>query len=96
MGEPLTTGGIIALIVSGGAMWIREWKKGRSSKDNNNYLKEIKEKTKKIDNIDKNVAVISTAVKSLQNHCQLTTKRFDEAINGNRKEILEMAKDRKR
>lgn len=98
MVEPLTTAGIIALIINGGAMWIREWKKGKVEKGNNKDLKEIRKKTdcidEKVGHIKTNVATIKTSMDDIKDNCKQTTTRFERAINGNRKEILEIAKDK--
>lgn len=98
MTEPLTTGGIIALIISGGAMWIRELKRGRADKGNNKDLKEIRKQNKCIDekvgHIKTNIATIKTSMDGMQANCRQTTSRFEQSINDNRKEILEIAKDK--
>jgi len=99
--EPITLGGIGALIVSGVAMWIREWRRGRNEKTNGTDLKEIKDDVKstmtKVNDIGTDTATIKTDVKGIKEHCTQTTQRFEKAINDNRKNLFEIAtkKDKK-
>jgi hypothetical protein len=98
----VTAYGLIALIINGVALWIREWRKHRTWNTNGDDLKEIKEDVKttngKVDCIDKKVgetkikiAEIKTAVNAQKTQCAVTVERFDKTITGQGKEIIKLA-----
>ena len=84
---------------------LRERSKSKSEKSNNGHLKVIVEQmaTKeqlnktngKIGKINATMGIISTNVTNMQTNCKATTERFGKEIGNNRKEILDMAKQKK-
>lgn len=102
----VTLYGLIALIINGVLMWIREWRKHATWSANGDDLKEIKEDVKttngKIDCIDGKVGetkVVIAEVKGIvttqSKHCKQTVERFDKAIGDQNKELISLAKRRK-
>jgi len=89
MAEPLTMGGIVALLVNAIVMGIREWKKSKTWKKNGTALEEIK---KSIVGIDKSMGIIQSEMANLYNNCEATVSRFTEEISSNRDRIFDMAK----
>jgi len=101
IGNP-TLYALILLIVNGGALWIREWRKHRTWTKNGHDLKEIKDQIKtvdeKVDCIDKKVgetkvsmAEVKVAVNDQKDQCTKTVARFDKAIGDQGKEIIRLA-----
>jgi len=98
--EPTTFYGLIGLVIINLSAIInsalRERKRNRSEKKNGASLKEVKVLTKsidtKVDNLNINMAQLSTEVKGIKNNCRQTTRRFEKSINENRRDILEMVK----
>ena len=99
--EPTTAGSIgaitfIALNVI--AFWFREWRKAKTWRANGKDLKEIKGDIKKIEEKQGKVAVelgkVGEAVNGQKDQCAKTVSRFDEEIRDQRKELLDLAKDK--
>jgi len=102
----VTIYGLIALIINGVALWIREWRKHRTWSKNGDDLKEIKDDVKtmngKVDTVDGKVgaatvkiAEVKTALEGQAKHCKQTVTRFDKAIGDQNKELISLAKRRK-
>lgn len=96
--------GLIALIINGVLIWIRELKKGKISNGNGKHLEEIKETMSlcegkltaidgKVGETNIQVAKINTAVNSQKSQCSATIKRFDKAIGDQNRELISLAKD---
>lgn len=86
---------LILLIINGGALWIREWRKHRTWSKNGDDLKEIKNK---IDCMDKKVGEtklkmteVKTVVDEQKDQCTKTVTRFDKAISDQGSQIIELA-----
>ena len=101
MAEPISTYGILTLIVSTGGLWIREYYKHKSLKKNNGGLlriegdiKEIKGSTKSLDgraqNTEKDVGIIKTEVKNIHDNC----KKYENGITQNARDILSLHKEK--
>ncbi|KKL75090.1 hypothetical protein LCGC14_2058340 [marine sediment metagenome] len=99
----VTLYGLIALIINGVFLWIREWRKHRTWSANGKDLKEIKEDVKdtneKIDGIEGTVgetqikvAEIKVAVGTQARHCKQTVERFDKAITNQGNQLIDIAK----
>jgi len=91
----VTLYGLIALIINGVLMWIREWRKHRTWSENGDDLKEIKEDVKSVDGKvgETNIAIagIETAVNAQKTQCSATVKRFDKAISDQNKTLIDLA-----
>jgi len=77
---------------------LRERSKNRNEKLNNGHLEIIKKQMatkEQLSKIDKITEIIKTNVENMQTNCKTTTERFGKEISNNRKEILDMAKERK-
>ena len=89
--------GILTTLLGGAFVYVlRERSKWKIEKLNNGNLEKI---LKTVDNIDEktdllitDLAIVDTEVTAHKKYCDDTTKRFNQAINNNRKEILDMAK----
>jgi len=99
--------GLIALIVNGVLMWIRELKKGKIRNGNGKHLEEIKETMglcegklttigDKVGETNIQVAQIKTAVNSQGRQCASTVKRFDKTIGDQNRELISLAKEQGR
>jgi len=100
----VTLYGLIALIINGVALWIREWRKHRTWSKNGDDLTEIKEDLKsvdeKIEGVDEKVgqtnvkmAEVKTALTAQAKHCKQTVGRFDKTIADQNKELISLAKN---
>lgn len=73
----ITLSALLLLVINGGALWIREWKKHRTWRSNGNHLKEIK---KKVDDLiskaSQNATRIEDLAKSYEKIGDLGEKRF--------------------
>ncbi len=91
---------LVLLIINGGALWIRELRKGKNESGNGKQLEEIKDTLTTIDgkmgetNIQ--LAKVKTAVSSQKTQCAATIKRFDKTIGDQNKELISLAKERGR
>jgi len=102
--EPTTFYGLIGLVIINLSAIInsalKERKRNRSQKKNGASLEEVKVLTKnidtKVDNLNINMAQLSTEVKGIKNNCRQTTRRFEKGINENRRDILEVVKAAKK
>jgi len=103
----VTLYGLIALIINGVALWIREWRKHRTWRQNGDDLKEIKDDVKSVDGkVDKvdgkvddatvKIAEVNTALTTQAKHCKQTVTRFDKAIGDQNKELISLAKNQGR
>lgn len=86
---------LVLLIINGGALWIRELRKGKITNGNGKALEEIKEK---IDCMDKNVGEtkgkiieVKTVVNEQKTQCKRTVDRFDKAITNQGNRLLDLA-----
>ncbi len=98
---------LVLLIINGGALWIREVRKGKITNGNGKHLEEIKETIDKFDGklttIDGKVGEtniqigkIKTVVNSQKTQCAATVKRFDQTIGDQNKELISLAKEQGR
>jgi len=102
--EPTTFYGLIGLVIVNLSAIIisalKERKRNRSQEKNGASLEEVKVLTKnidtKVDNLNINMAQLSTEVKGIKNNCRQTTRRFEKGINENRRDILEVVKTAKK
>lgn len=102
--EPTTFYGLIGLVIVNLSAIIisalKERKRNRSQRKNGASLEEVKVLTKnidtKVDNLNINMAQLSTEVKGIKNNCRQTTRRFEKSINENRRDILEVVKAAKK
>jgi len=99
--EPITTYGILTLVLSTGGLWIREFFKYKSLRKNNGGLqriegdvKEIKASTKSLDGraqtTEKDVGIIKTEVKNIGDNC----KKYENGITQNARDILNLHKEK--
>jgi len=102
-----STYALVLLVINGGALWIREMRKGRKESTNGDDLKEIKETVStsknKLSAIDEKVgetniqvASIRTAMNLQKSNCAATVKRFDKTIADQNKELISLAKEQGR
>ena len=91
---------LILLVINGGALWIRELRKGKITNGNGKQLSEIIEKIglvdKKVGETKLKIVEINTAVGEQKTQCTLTVKRFDKAISDQNKELISLAKNGRR
>lgn len=96
IGNP-TLFALVLLIINGGALWIREWRKHRTWAKNGDDLKEIKGQVKtideKVDCIDKKVGETKVAVDDQKTQCAATVTRFDKAISDQNRTMISLAKN---
>lgn len=89
------TGGIIALIINGGLLWLRELRKHKTWTKNGDDLKEIKgqmsEVAKKLDCVDKKVGETKVVMDGQIAQCTKTVSRFDGAIRDQGRELIKLA-----
>ncbi len=99
--------GLIALIVNGVLMWIREWRKHRTWSKNGTELSEIKTTmilfTSKLDTINEHthainvtMAEVKTSVTGQQKACNKTVTRFDKAIGDQNDHLISLVKEQGR
>lgn len=104
MAEPTTLIGLGALMVTNTSAIIlaalKERKRSRKESMNNKDLKEVKDMVEgingKVNGIDKVMTKVKTCMEGMQSNCAKTTGRFEQAINDNRKEILDLSKRRRK
>ncbi len=93
---------LILLIINGGALWIREIRKGRNESGNGKDLKEIKDTIglcdgkltaidEKVGETNIQVAKMKTAVNAQKTQCAATVKRFDKAIGDQNQTLIDLA-----
>jgi len=101
MPEPISTYGILTLVLSTGLLWIREYFKHRSWKKDNGGIgriegdiKEIKGSTKSLDTktqkVEQDVSIIKTEVKNIHDNC----KKYENGISQNSRDILSLHKEK--
>lgn len=104
MAEPTTLIGLGALMVTNTSAIIlaalKERKRSKKESMNNKDLKEVKDIVEgingKVNGIDKVIIKVKTCMEGMQGNCAKTTSRFEQAINDNRKEILDLSKRRRK
>lgn len=95
--------GLIALIINGVLLWIREFKKHNTWKQNGEDLKEIKSSTlqftdslekinEHVSEINVKMAEVKTSVSAQGKQCGKTVNRFDKAISQQYSELIDLAK----
>ena len=86
---------LILLIINGGALWIRELRKGRITSGNGKDLTEIKADIKsvdrKVDGFGLKMVEIKTAVEGQKTNCATTIQRFDKAIGDQNQTLINLA-----
>lgn len=96
--------GLIALIINGVLLWIREFKKHSTWKQNGEDLKEIKTTTllftnslekinEHVGEINVKMAEVKTSVNAQGKQCGKTVTRFDKAFSDQNKELIALAKE---
>lgn len=92
--EPITTGGIIVLIVSSIGSWLKILRDTKKQNGNGSDLREIKNTVKKTDenvvNIKVDIGKIKTNVSNQKKHCMQMTTSIEKQINDNRDKIFSM------
>lgn len=95
---------LVILIINGGALWIREFRRGKNESGNGKQLEEIKETIglcdgkltaidEKVGETNIQVAKVKTAVNAQKRQCETTVNRFDKAISDQNKELISLAKN---
>lgn len=98
---------LVLLIINGGALWIREMRKGKKENGNGKHLAEIKETIGlcdgKLTAIDEKVgetniqlAKVKTVVGEQKSQCKATVKRFDKTISDQNTQLISLVKEQGR
>jgi len=94
MVEPITTGGIIFLLISSIGGWLKILKDTKKRNGDGIDLKEIKEtvnKTdEKVDIMQVDIGSIKTDVSNQKKHCTQVTNSFEKQIGDNTNRIFNM------
>jgi len=94
MVEPITTGGIIFLLISNIGSWLKIIRDTKRQNGNGSDLKEIKETVKdtdkKVDEMKVAVGSMQTEVSNQKEHCVQVTNSFEKQIGDNTNRIFNM------
>ena len=94
--EPVTTGGIIVLVISSIGSWLKIIRDTKKQNGNGSDLKEIKgtvkDTDKKVDEMKMDIGIIKTDVSNQKKHCTEVTTAFEKLISENRDRIFNMTK----
>jgi len=94
MVEPITTGGIIFLLISNIGSWLKIIRDTKRQNGNGSDLKEIKETVKdtdkKVDEMKVAVGSIKTDVSNQKKYCTQVTNSFEKQIGDNTNRIFNM------
>jgi len=101
--EPSTFYGLMGLVVVNISAivisFLKERARNKHQQKNGKSIEEVRKLTKaidsKVDSLNINMAQLTTEVKGIKNNCRQTTRRFEQAIETNRRDILEVVKTKK-
>jgi len=92
--EPITTGGIIVLVISSLGGWLKIIRDTKKQNGNGSDLKDIKatvkDTDKKVDDMTVDIGKIKTDVKNQKSQCKKTASSFEKQITNNRDKIFSM------
>jgi len=94
MVEPITTGGIIVLVISSIGSWLKIIRDTKKQNGNGIDLKDIKntvdDTDKKVDGMKIDIGSIKTDIKNQKENCTKITSNFEKQIVDNRNKIFSM------
>jgi len=94
MVEPITTGGIIVLLISTIGSWLKIFRDTKKQNGNGSDLREIKNTVKKTDenvgNMKIDIGVIKTDVSNQKKHCIQMTDTIEKQVSANTNRIFNM------
>lgn len=90
--EPITTGGIIVLVISSVGSWLKILRDTRKQNGDGVDLKDIKdtvnETDKKVDDMSVDLGSIKTEIGNQKSKCKEITANFEKQITSNRDKIF--------
>ena len=97
--EPVTTGGVIVLVISSIGSWLKILRDTRKRNGDGVDLKDIKKTVgdtdKKVDGMSVDIGKIKTEVSNQKKYCAKVTSGFEKQISENRDRIFDMKGERK-
>lgn len=100
MAEPMTMLGLGGLAITNITaiiiVLIKERRRSKTMKSNGRTMEDVRTivnlVNKKIEDVRRDMASVSTDIQAMKNYCQLTTGRFEQEITQNRRDILGLTK----